>query len=105
MMKREERAKQFAPFDALTGLHKAMREVELRHERIEKKELSEDRAQYMSAALNKLERGMAVKITYYCGGMYVDVEGRADGVDKTYRYVTIGGGKIYFDDMYDIKFI
>ena len=38
MIRREDRAKQFAPFDALTGLRKALREKEIEHERTERVE-------------------------------------------------------------------
>ena len=42
MMMREERAKQFAPFDAMKGLQEALRDREERHSRVEKLEISEE---------------------------------------------------------------
>ena len=41
-MNRQDRAKQFMPFDALKGLQEALRVREERRSRIEKKSLSED---------------------------------------------------------------
>ena len=42
MMMREERAKQFQPFDAMIGLQEALRDREERHSRVERHEISEE---------------------------------------------------------------
>lgn len=105
MMNREDRAKQFAPFEALRGLRDALRQVELELERVEKQEVSEDRAAKISKVLNKIEKGKTVRVTYYDSGYYVDVEGVVTSIDRTFKFIVIGEGKIYFDDIYDIKII
>lgn len=105
MMNREDRAKQFAPFEALGGLREALRQVELELERVEKQEVSEDRAAKISKVLNKIEKGKTVRVTYYDSGYYVDVEGVVTSIDRTFKFIVIGEGKIYFDDIYDIKII
>ncbi len=105
MMKREERAKQFAPFESLGGLKKALLKKEAEHERVERTEISEARAARINAVIGRLERGNRVVVTYYSDGCYVDVEGPVTGVDTVFKYVKIGEGKIYFDDLYDIKVI
>lgn len=105
MMNREDRAKQFAPFEALTGLRDALRQVELELERVEKQEVSEDRAAKISKVLNKIEKGKTVRVTYYDSGYYVDVEGVVTSIDRTFKFIVIGEGKIFFDDIYDIKTI
>lgn len=105
MMNREDRAKQFAPFEALTGLRDALRQVELELERVEKQEVSEDRAAKISKVLNKIEKGKTVRVTYYDSGYYVDVEGVVTSIDRTFKFIVIGEGKIYFDDLYEIKII
>lgn len=105
MMDREDRAKQFAPFEALGGLREALRQVEFELERVEKQEVSEDRAVKISKVLNKIEKGKTVRTTYYDSGYYVDVEGVVTSLDRTFKYIVIGEGKIYFDDIYDIKII
>ena len=105
MMNREDRAKQFAPFEALTGLRDALRQVELELERDEKQEVPEDRAAKISKVLNKIEKGKTVRVTYYDSGYYVDVEGVVTSIDRTFKFIVIGEGKIYFDDLYEIKII
>ncbi|MCH5157962.1 MAG: YolD-like family protein [Clostridiales bacterium] len=105
MMSREDRAKQFAPFEALTGLRKALRQKEIEHERTEKIELSEARAAKLDRMLKKLERGTFVRVTYYNAGYYIDVEGEVSSVDKVCGCIKIGNGKIFFDDLYDIKLV
>ena len=105
MMNREDRAKQFAPFDALTGLRDALRQVELEEERVEKKEVSEYRAERLSKTLNIIEKGKTVRATYYNEGYYIDVQGVVSSIDRTFRYIVIGEGKIFFDDLYELKII
>ncbi len=105
MMKREERAKQFAPFEALGGLREALAKKELEHDRIEKTEVSEERAEHIERMLKKLERGMRVCVTYYNNGYYVDVEGAVCAVNAVDGFIKIGNGKVFFDDLYDIKII
>lgn len=105
MMNREDRAKQFAPFESLSGLRKALRQKELEHDRTEKIELSESRVNKLDRTLKKLERGMLVRVTYYSAGYYIDVEGGVTAVDKVYGYIKIGNGKIYFDDLYEVEII
>ena len=50
-MPRGERAKQFAPFDALKGLQQALRLKEYEHERVEKGDLSEEDVLRLSTIL------------------------------------------------------
>ena len=53
-MPRKDRAKQFAPFDALKGLHDALRLKEYKHEKVAKGEMSEDDAKAISDVLTKI---------------------------------------------------
>ena len=48
-MERSERAKQFMPFDALTGLRKKLAAVEERHSRVERAVLDEEATKVISA--------------------------------------------------------
>lgn len=105
MMNREDRAKQFAPFESMNGLRKALRQKEIEHERTEKLELSESRAEKLDRMLKKLERGMIIRVTYYSAGYYIDVEGAVAAVDRIYGFIKIGDGKIHFDDLYDIMIL
>ena len=56
MMTRQERAKQFAPFDAMKGLQEALRDREERHGRVSKREISEESEMNISYVLKKLCR-------------------------------------------------
>lgn len=102
MLTREERAKQFAPFDALKGLQEELEKRREKHSRVEKTELSEERREEISSALEKLERGDKVKIVFFKTGHYYDVVGKTEQVDRAAKYIRIGDAKIFFDDIYDI---
>lgn len=67
------RAKQFLPFDALTGFKEALQAKEVEYE--EKKELSEDSLKELENRFNEIENGSKVKIKYYKNGKYIENEG------------------------------
>ena len=51
MLTREERAKLFAPFDAMKGLKEALRDREERHSRVARHEISEEQAEENSRVI------------------------------------------------------
>lgn len=104
MMTQKERAKQFAPFDSLKGLHEALRDREERHSRVEKREISEEAAERNSRVIMKLEKGMQAEISCYSAFHDVTLCGVIDKIDTTYKYLVIDGEKVWFDDIYDIGF-
>ena len=55
MMMREQRAKQFMPFDAMKGLAEALRDREERHSRVQKHGVSEEDQAQISETLCKVE--------------------------------------------------
>ena len=65
---RQERAKQFAPFDALKGLQEALRLKEYQHEKIEKGDLQEEKAKEISSALINIQRNDVAFVKYFCDG-------------------------------------
>ncbi len=77
-MPRSERAKQFAPFDALKGLHDALRLKEYEHDAVQKGEISEEEALKISNTLSQIKRGDIVQVKYYSDGHYHDVKGRCE---------------------------
>ena len=103
MMTREERAKQFNPFDAMKGLQEALRDREERHSRVEKHEISEEMAERVSKTICKLERGMKVQISYYCAFHDVVKAGTITDVDYTYKHLKLDNERIWFDDIYSIR--
>ena len=101
-MTQRERAKQFMPFDAMKGLKEALREREERHLREEKRELSEEAAERLSAQINRVTKGALVKVQYYKAFHEMTLQGKVTNIDFVYRYLVIGEERIYFDDLYKL---
>ena len=101
----KERAKIFAPFDALKGFREMLVEVEVIKE--EKKELSEDQINYLSSIINSLEFGMLIEVTYYIDKdkCYQKITGVFTKIDKVYKRITIIKKKINIEDIIDIRII
>lgn len=103
MMTTRERAKIFMPFDAMKGLQEALRAKEEKRSRVDRRILSDEEAAALNAALNKLLKGDAVRITYYRSFRDAVKEGRVDTIDYVYRFVVVNNEKIFFDDIYAIS--
>ena len=97
-----ERAKQFMPFAAVTGLTQALRRKERELMRVEKKEPSEERVQKLNQYLNEIKKGDDIVVTYFSQGEYLTVTGIVEGLDTAVRVLDVGGMKLQFDDIYDI---
>ena len=104
-MTRAERAKQFAPFDAMKGLQEALRDREERRSRTERREISEEVAERNSRILLKLERGMKAEI--FCYAAFHDVVkcGTVTDICIPYHYLKLNDEKIWFEDVYTIKIV
>ena len=103
MMTQAERAKQFAPFDAMKGLQEALRDREERHARVERHEISEEQIEKNSSVLVKLTKGTRIIIDYYFAFHDITKEGRITEISTAFRYLKLNGEKIYFDDIYCIR--
>lgn len=101
-MTREQRAKQFMPFDAMKGLQEALRDREERHLRVERHEISEEDQEANSSVLTKLTNGAKVNISYYCHFHDVVRSGTITGINYAYRFLKMDDEKIFFDDIYKI---
>ena len=101
----KERAKIFAPFDALKGFREMLIEEEKVKE--DKKELSEDLIIYLSNVINSLEVGMLVEVKHYVlkDECYKKTIGVFTKLDKVYKKITIVKTKISIEDILDIKII
>lgn len=104
-MTRQERAKQFQPFDAMKGLQEALREREERHSRVEKRELSDETMEQLSDTIGRLEPGMVVEIEYYKAFHDITKRGEIAKVDLVYKYLVLGNEKIRFTDIYNLIII
>ena len=101
----KERAKIFAPFDALKGFREMLIEEEKVRE--DKKELSEDLIIHLSNVINSLEVGMLVEVKHYVlkDECYKKTIGVFTKLDKVYKKITIVKTKISIEDILDIKII
>ena len=100
-----ERAKQFMPFAAVTGLTQALERKERELMRVKKREPTEERAQKINRCLNEIEKGDNAAVTYFAQGEYLTISGEVERVDKIQRVLAVGGVKIPFDELYDIDII
>ena len=102
-MRREDRAKQFLPFDAMKGLYAALRRQEALAERVERIEPSEEDAALISAALARMGRGDRVTVTYFREGRYLTRSGVVTSFDVVKRCFAVGDDVIPFDDIRGIE--
>jgi len=102
---RADRAKQFMPFDALKGLQEELRAREERRTRVEKRILSEEQIERISAVLIKVRQGTKVALSFYDRGHYLNIEGFVSEINEIYAYIKIGNAKVFFDDIYKIRII
>ena len=100
-MSREARAKQFAPFDALKGLQDALRIKEFQHERVQKGEVQEEKADEISKALINLEKGSSVKVVFFENGYYHNLQGRAKLLIEE-GVIEVDEKKININDLFDL---
>ena len=105
MMTREQRAKQFMPFDAMKGLQEALRDREERHDRVEKHEISEEDQEANSVVLSKLSKESKVRISYYCHFHDVEKVATVTAISYSYRFLKLDEEKVFFDDIYSITII
>ena len=94
MLTREERAKQFMPFDALKGLKEAYLEKELEIE--QRKDLSEDSKRILDEKLEGLSSNDKICVTYYKINKYINKIGR-------FKMLNIRNKCIIFEDKEVIK--
>ena len=104
-MTREQRAKQFMPFDAMKGLQEALRDREERHSRVERHGISEEEQEALSNVLNRLSKGDKIRISYYCRFHDVEKSGTVTAINYAYRFLKVDEEKIVFDDVYGIAMI
>jgi len=104
-MTRQERAKQFAPFDAMKGLQEALREREEIHSRVEKHDVSEEDAERNSVVISKLEKGMSIRVECWRAFHDIVLTGTLTELSIPFRYIKINGEKLVFDDIYRIEII
>jgi len=96
-----ERAKQFMPFSALRGLNEALAVKE--RIRLPKKELSEEMAEELNSALQKITPESVVTVVYYREGDYYQLTGinvRIDEYERTLRMMDLS---IPIDNLIEVR--
>lgn len=101
-MPRADRAKQFAPFDALKGLQETMRVKEYEHDRVARGELSEDAVKEISAVLTSIQNGDYVQLEFFRDGHTINLKGNAR-LDILEQKIYVGEFEILFDEIETIK--
>ena len=103
-MNREERAKQFMPFDALKGLSHALRMKEYEVERVCKGDLSEEKIVEISKILQEIKKNSTVSIKYFSEGHYLNYFGKVE-VDIIKQVLKCGKVIVNFNDIIDIEIV
>ena len=103
MVSRVDRAKQFMPFDALSGLQLALREKE--KEYIDKKELSDEMSINISNKLQMLQQNDLVSIVYYKNRQYITIQGRVEKIDNVRKYLEVNDTKIFYTNIYKLDIL
>ena len=99
-----ERAKQFMPFSALSGLGRALAEKEREMNTEAKESLSEDQKALLDQKIRLLCQGETISVSHYHFGRYRDTEGSFKEVDPVYGVLYFeNGDSIPVKDIKDIK--
>lgn len=103
-MPRGDRAKQFAPFDALKGLQEALRIKEYEHDKTTEGDLSEDEVKEISSVLSELKKGDKVQLNFFRDGHIISLSGVAR-LEVEKQKLFVGAFEIDFDEIKKIKII
>ncbi len=98
-----DRAKIFAPFDALRGLQEALREQERLLVRVEQKDLLPDQEELIDRRLHRISPGDLVTIIYYDGDAYVKKTGLVASMDPVRKEIRVVEERIPFQDIFSIE--
>lgn len=102
-MPRSKRAKQFLPFDALTGLREAIAAKE--RIIVPKRELTEDSIAEINKTLLELQKGQIITVVYYGNYEqdYLQLTGPVTKVDPFWNSLQIGNTVLSFPEIYQIS--
>ncbi len=100
-MQNKDRARQFMPFNSLSGYFEMLEEAE--RIVVEKRELTEDELAKLNYLFPKIKKGMMIKITYYDKNSYRVKEGMVSKINLDTRSITLVKTEILFEDILDIE--
>ncbi len=104
MMPREERAKQFIPFDAMKGLREALSLKDEKHSRVKRHGISDEQKAENSKIILRLKKNDYISIFCYQGFHDKYISGRISEINLDFKYINIDGIKIGFEDIYAISY-
>ena len=102
MMPREERAKQFIPFDAMKGLKEALSLKDEKHSRVKRHGISDEQKAENSKIILRLKKNDYISLFCYHGFQDICISGRISEINLDFKYMNIDGIKIGFEDIYAI---
>lgn len=105
MMERQNRAKQFIPFDAMKGLKEALAEKERKHSREKFHEIPEEQQIINSGIILNLKKGQNAEIYCFKNFYNIILKGEVTEVNFTFKYLSINNECIRFEDIYSIELI
>jgi len=95
----QQRAKQFQPFAALSGLEASLRRKEREMEKQERPVLSEDEAELINRELSALQKNDRMLVTFFRSGEIRTVCGEADPAGLSGGYLQVGEEQILLRDI------
>lgn len=101
MDSKDFRAKQFMPFDALSGFYDLIdnENIEIKQKLI----LSDDSLERLNKKFQELKKGDNVLVKYYYDIDYIETTGIIKKIDTIYKNIYILNSVINIDDIIDIK--
>ncbi len=96
-MDRENRAKQFMPFDALKGLREALAEKE--RIIVPKHDLSEEQKEEINLKLSQVRKKDVITVEFFKNIEYVQLTGIVEQVDDINRKLVVVNTNIPFEDI------
>ena len=97
-----QRAKQFAPFDALKGFKEAIQDVNFQAELVDRVILFEDQLDKLDGVARSLNKGERITITYYHKGRYLKLSGIFSRLDDIEKVMVMAGEVFRLDDIIEI---
>lgn len=96
-----DRAKIFAPFDALRGFREALAAKE--YILVPRIELSEEAKEELDRKIQEIQKSDMVTVVYFHNGDYIKTTGMVSKLDVNCRFLQIVNTKIPLDDICDIQ--
>ncbi|MCF0145997.1 MAG: YolD-like family protein [Eubacterium sp.] len=98
-----QRAKQFMPFSALTGLETSLRRKERELLRVGKPQIPEEEAERINRELSELQKNDTIHVTFFRSGMINSVCGTVGETDLSSGFLEAAGTRIPIRDILHLE--